>query len=149
MDLFLTLKGGTGLTDVTFKTGERHPEEVRLGRKGNRPYWVLIFSILVRALHQVGAAVFLGSVLLENTLEIPKLYLILVSVSGIILTVTEGIRHRQLLREVSGVSTFVKLVLIGLVYHAMVPAVPVILFSFLIASFFSHAPKNIRHRLLF
>lgn len=123
--------------------------EVRLGRKGDRPYWVLIFSIFVRAIHQVGAAVFLGSFLLGNSIDLPLLYLIIVSVSGVILLITEGIRHRQLLRELSGISTLIKLALLGLAYHGGVPATPVILFSFILASLCSHAPKSIRHRLLF
>ena len=123
--------------------------EVRTGRTGDRPYWVLIFSIFVRAVHQVGAAVFLGSFLLGNSIDIPLLYLIIVLVSGVILMITESIRHRQLLRELSGISTLIKLVLLGLAYHGGVPAAPVILFSFILASLCSHAPKTIRHRLLF
>ena len=123
--------------------------EVRVGRTGDRPYWILIFSIFVRAIHQVGAAVFLGSFLLGDSMNLPRLYLVLVSVSGLILLITEGIRHRQILRELSGISTIIKLVLLGLAYHGGLPATPVILFSFVLASIFSHAPKSIRHRLLF
>lgn len=123
--------------------------DVRTGRKGDRPYWVFIFSIFVRAIHQVGAAVYLGSFLLGNTIDLPLLYLIIVSVSGLILLMTEGIRHRQLLREVSGIITLIKLVLLGLAFHGWVSATPAILFSFILASLCSHAPKSIRHRLLF
>ncbi|MBU1340565.1 MAG: hypothetical protein KKE44_00715 [Proteobacteria bacterium] len=131
------------------KMDTKESREVRLGRIGDRPYWVLIFSIFVRAIHQVGAAVFLGSFLLEDSMNMPQLYLIIVSVSGVILMITEGTRHRQLLRELSGVSTLIKLVLLGLAYHNWLPATPAILFSFVLASVFSHAPKSIRHRLLF
>lgn len=123
--------------------------EVRMGRIGDRPYWVLMVSVFVRAIHQVGAAVYLGSFLLGQSMNLPVLYLVIVSVSGVILMVTEGVRHRQLLREVSGVSTLFKLVLLGGAYHVWIPAVPVILFSFVLASVCSHAPKSIRHRLLF
>lgn len=123
--------------------------EVRVGRTGDRPYWILIFSIFVRAIHQVGAAVFLGSFLLGDSMSLPRLYLVIVFVSGVILMITEGIRHRQLLRELSGMSTLIKLILLGLAYHSGVPAMPVILFAFILASVCSHAPKSIRHRLLF
>ncbi len=124
-------------------------KEVRTGRIGDRPYWILIFSIFVRAIHQVGAAVFLGSFLLGESIDLPLLYLIIVSVSGVILLITEGVRHRQLLRELSGISTLIKLVLLGLAYHSGVAATPVILFCFVLASICSHAPKSIRHRLIF
>ncbi|CCK81780.1 MULTISPECIES: hypothetical protein [Desulfobacula] len=123
--------------------------KVKMGRIGDRPYWVLIFSIFVRALHQVGAGVFLASFLLKDMITLPPLYLILVAVSGVILMVTEGLRHRQLFREVSGFSTILKLVILGLAYHKMVSATLVVLFVFILASICSHAPKFIRHRLLF
>lgn len=131
------------------RKGTKKVGEIRTGRIGDRPYWVLIFSIFVRAIHQVGAAVFLGSFLLGNSIDLPGLYLIIVCVSGVILLITEGVRHRQLLRELSGISTLIKLILMGLAYHGGVPATPVILFSFVLASLCSHAPKSIRHRLLF
>lgn len=127
----------------------KEPEKVRLGRVANRPYWVLILSIFVRALHQVGAAVFLGSFLLVDSRQMPQLYLVIASVSGVILLATEGLRHRQLFKELSGVATIIKLVILGLVYHAGLPAIPSVLFIFICAAVFSHAPKSIRHRLLF
>jgi len=122
---------------------------VRLGRVANRPYWVLILSIFVRAVHQVGAAVFLGSFLLLDSRQLPQLYLVIASVTGCILLVTEGLRHRQMLKELSGVTTIIKLIILGLVYHAGLPAKPSVLFIFISAAVFSHAPKSIRHRLLF
>lgn len=124
-------------------------QKVRTGRIGDRPYWIFIFSIFVRAIHQVGAAVFLASFLIPDIITLPLLYLIIACVSGVILLITEGIRHRQLLRELSGISTIVKVILIGLAYHGWIPAVPAVLFAFFLTSFFSHAPKSIRHRLLF
>ncbi len=133
-------------------TGTKHTEntkDTRLGRIGSRPYGIFVFSILVRAVHQVGAAVFLGSLLLNGTMNIPRIYWIIVGVSGVILMITEGMRHRQFLRELAGVSTLVKLVLLGTAYHGWIPATPVMLFSFVLASICSHAPKTIRHRLLF
>ena len=35
-------------------------EKNTMGRIGDRPYWVLNLSILIRAVHQVGASVFLA-----------------------------------------------------------------------------------------
>lgn len=129
---------------------KRHgPDEVKLGRKGDRPYWVLIFSIFVRAAHQVGAAVFLGSFLLGDGLNMPRGYLIIACVSGVVLMITEGIRHRQLFRECSGMITLVKLAVLALAFKSVLPPAPLILFSFVMASVFSHAPKSIRHRLIF
>ena len=124
-------------------------EKVRLGRVGDRPYWVMFISIFIRAIHQVGAAVFLASFLLKDIITIPPLYLIIVFVSGAVLMLTEGLRHRQLLRELSGMGTIFKLVILGLAYHGWVPAMFAALFAFVLASIFSHAPKSIRHRLLF
>ncbi|MCF6246857.1 MAG: hypothetical protein L3J69_05795 [Desulfobacula sp.] len=124
-------------------------EKNNLGRIGDRPYWVVIFSVFVRAAHQVGAAIFLAVFLLDDIVEVPRIYLIIASISGVILLFTEGLRHRQLFRELSGINTIVKLIILGLVYHGWIPAIPAVLFVFLFASFFSHAPKSIRHRLLF
>ncbi len=124
-------------------------EKVKLGRLGDRPYWVLFFSIFVRAIHQVGAAVFLASFLLKDIITPPPIYVFIVFVSGAILLGAESIRHRQLLKELAGVSTLVKLVILGLGYHGWIPAMFAALFAFAFASLFSHAPKSIRHRLLF
>lgn len=131
---------------------KKHTEEsekVRLGRVGDRPYWVLYTSIFIRALHQVGAAVFLSSFLLKDIIKIPTLYLIIVLVSGAGLLITEGLRHRQILREFSGLGTIFKLIILGLAYHGWMPAMFAALFAFAFASVSSHAPKSIRHRLLF
>lgn len=125
------------------------PGKDGLGRTADRPYWVLMLSIGIRAAHQVGAAVFLASFLFKRSLVLPEAYLILVCVSGVLLLGTEGLRHRQLLRELAGVSTLVKLVIFGLAFHSLVPATPAMVFAFVLASVCAHAPKSIRHRLLF
>ncbi|MBM9603565.1 hypothetical protein [Desulfopila inferna] len=119
------------------------------GRIGYRPYWILQFSILIRALHQIGAAVFLASYLLEAIPYPPAFYAFLTFCSGIVLLLTEWMRHRQIYRELSGISTFIKLVLLGLAYHAVFPAAPTVTAAFLIASIASHSPKQFRHRLLY
>ncbi len=125
------------------------PDGVRLGRKGDRPYWVLIFSIIIRAAHQIGAAVFLSSFLFESPATLPRFYLSLVSVTGGMLLITEGIRHRQFFRELIGVSTMVKLIFLGIAFHGGVSVKLLVVSSFVLASLCSHMPKKIRHRLLF
>ncbi|HCY87616.1 MAG TPA: hypothetical protein DHV36_20950 [Desulfobacteraceae bacterium] len=131
-------------------TKEKHKKSerpVRLGRTTDRPYWILLLSIFVRALHQIGAAVFLGAILLDT--ELPWAYLMLAGGTGGLLMLTEALRHRQLLREAAGIITLIKTGIIGAALHGWVPEVPGILFAFFLASFYSHAPKNIRHRIWF
>jgi len=124
-------------------------EENKMGRIGNRPYWVLNISILIRSAHQVGAAVFLATFLLNERVHPPSLYLVLVFGSGVALFFTEWMRHRQILRELSGVTTLAKLLLLGLGFHGIIPGPAAVLSAFLIASVSAHAPKLVRHRLLY
>lgn len=119
-----------------------------MGRIGARPYWVLNLSIIIRALHQVGAAVFLASFLVEEITAPPVFYLFLVTVSGVALVMTEAMRHRQIHRELSGAITLVKLLLLGAAYHSLLPATPTVLVAFVLASMGAHAPKAIRHKLV-
>ena len=124
-------------------------EKNRMGRIGQRPYWVLSLSILIRAIHLVGAAVFLSSFLLLDGTRPPGIYAGLVFVSGAALLFTEWMRHRQICRELSGASTMLKLVLLGGAYHGFLPATESVLLVFVLAAIASHAPKLVRHRLLF
>jgi hypothetical protein len=126
-----------------------HPRDNRQGRTADRPYWILIVSIFIRAAHQVGAAVFLAVFLLPGRPDLPFLYLVLAVVSGIVLMGSEMLRHRQLLREPAGLITIVKLVLIGMAIHGWLSQGPAILAGFILASIFAHAPKHIRHWRLF
>nr|WP_321400169.1 hypothetical protein [uncultured Desulfobacter sp.] len=125
----------------------RKIKNVRLGRTKDRPHWMMMLSIIVRAVHQIGAAVCLGAFLLRA--DLPWSYLILAGTSGCLLMLTEALRHRQLLREAAGVVTLVKTGIIGMALHGWIPAVPGVLFAFALASFYSHAPKTIRHRIWF
>ena len=120
-----------------------------MGRIGNRPYWILSLSILVRAVHQVGAAVFLAAFLLDEIVHPPPVYLGIVFASGVILFLAEWMRHRQICRELTGVCTMLKLLLLGAAYHGFVPGPIAVLTAFLLASVGAHAPKLVRHRLLF
>lgn len=120
-----------------------------MGRIGTRPYWVLNLSVFIRAAHQVGAAVFLATYLVDGIAHPPSLYLVLVFVSGAALLFTEWMRHRQLYRELSGVTTACKLLLLGAAYHGFLPASIAVLLAFVLASVAAHVPKMVRHRLLF
>lgn len=129
---------------------ERRPPatEPRQGRIGHRPFAVVVFAVAVRALHQIGAAVFLAAYLLDS-LRPPQPYIILAVGSGAVLVVTEWMRHRQLYREFSGLSTLVKLGLLGAAYHGLGPESLLVAAAFFLASIGSHLPKPYRHRLLF
>lgn len=120
-----------------------------MGRIGERPYWVLNLSIVIRALHQIGAAVFLTAFLFQDQLEMPPSYLYLVFISGFALIFTEWMRHRQVFREVSGIATTIKLTLLGAAYHSFLPMTITVVITFLLASICSHAPKKVRHKLMF
>ena len=123
--------------------------ENRMGRIGHRPYWVLNLSVCIRAAHQVGAALFLASYLLKTIVPLPAMYLLIVFASGVGLFFTEWLRHRQLGRELSGVVTLIKLVFLGAAYHGFLPASMAVLSAFILASLGAHAPKQLRHRLLY
>ncbi len=121
----------------------------RMGRIGYRPFWILKLSICLRAIHQIGAAVFLASFLLEEVNGPPMMYLILAFISGVTLLLAEGMRHRQIYRELSGLSTLIKLILLGLAYHGLFPQTITVVTVFVLASISSHAPKLYRHKLFF
>ena len=121
----------------------------KMGRIGDRPYWVLNISILVRAVHQVGVAVFLAAYLLDVIPGPPLIYVMIAFLSGALLLGTEWLRHRQIFRELAGMISIVKLLLLGAAYHGFLPLPATVLLAFVIASLGAHAPKKVRHRLLF
>ncbi len=120
-----------------------------LGRVGDRPMWLLYFSIGVRAVHQVGAAVFLVAYLTLDLTILSDGFVLLGVLSGAVLFAAESVRHRQMYRELTGTVTVLKLFLLGLVFHGLIPGVIVIPGIFILSSLASHAPRNIRHRMLF
>ena len=129
-------------------TEERNSENLQLGRTGERSYGMLLFSVIIRAVHQVGAAIFLATYILHWEGISPGLYTWIAMASGLILVVTEWLRHRQLYREVSGTVTIGKCFMLGAIIHGLLPGEPFVLIVFVVASLGAHAPKNIRHRLL-
>jgi len=130
-------------------SGQNCENSSRLGRLGDRPYWAYLLSFPIRALHQVGAAVFLAAYLLDVRLGPPEFYLILAVASGGLLLAAEWWRHRQLHRELAGLATLVKILLLGAAFHGFLPPGIVVLTAFVIASLAAHAPKKTRHRLLY
>lgn len=121
----------------------------KTGRIGDRPYWMLTLSILIRATHQVGAAVFLAVFLLGAQPRPPKAYVVAALISGVLLFAAEWMRHRQIFRELAGGITLAKLLLLGAAFHGFLPPAGAVLLAFLIASVGAHAPKHVRHRLLY
>jgi len=134
---------------MTVRKDHSTEHDPKMGKIGNRPFWVLKLSILLRAFHQIGAAVFLATFLIDELEATPLFYLVLVSTSGVALLIAEWMRHRQIYRELSGLSTMIKLVLLGLAFHQILPQPVTVLAAFFLASISSHAPKLYRHRLLF
>ncbi len=124
-------------------------KDIILGRVEYRPVWALHLSNIFRAVHQVGGAVFLTSCLFPGAFLRPLTFLLISSISGLFLLFFEAMRHRQIWRELTGVVTFGKLILLGLAYHGIWRGDILCLAAFLLASLASHAPKTIRHRLLF
>lgn len=122
---------------------------VNMGRIGDRPYWVYLLSIPVRVVHLVGAAVFLAGYLLDTLPGPPMVYVVVALVSGGLLLGIEWWRHRQCFRELSGLLTLMKILLLGAAYHGFLPLQGTVLLAFGIASLGAHAPKKLRHRLLF
>jgi len=131
------------------EAGERTDGSAVTGRIGNRPYGVLLFSVVLRAVHQVGAAVYLTSFIIEGISGPPGLYLGMAVISGVALFITESMRHREIYREISGFGTFAKLLLLGAAYHQVLPATQTVLAAFVLASLSAHLPKDVRHRLLY
>ena len=127
-------------------TGCEHNE--KMGKIGNRPFWVLNLSILIRAVHQIGAAIFLAAYLLDVIPGPPVFYVIIALISGGLLLATEWMRHRQIFRELAGMITVIKILLLGAAYHGFLPLQETVLLAFFIASLGAHAPKKVRHRLL-
>lgn len=109
---------------------------------------MLVLSIAIRAGHQVGAAVFLTYYLLGPLDQLPNAATFLAMASGVALVATEWLRHRQLYRELAGLVTLGKCVLLGAAVHGVLPGMPTVLLVFVLASMGAHAPKQIRHRLL-
>ena len=128
---------------------EKANSELKLGPVGPRPYWVVIVSVVIRALHQVGSAVYLSSFLLDEIVGPPAFYLWLAIGSGFALVGTETMRHRALYREIAGLATVLKVVFLGVAFHGYLPETATVVVAFFLAALAAHLPKDIRHRLVF
>ncbi|MFV0437414.1 MAG: hypothetical protein ACK5PS_08495 [Desulfopila sp.] len=123
-------------------------QKARFGRIGPRSGTMLWFSIIVRGAHQFGGALFLVYYFLGQGDALPVGYLALAGASGLLLVWTEWLRHRQLYREVAGVVTGLKCLVLGAVIHGWLPQAIPVACVFLLASVAAHAPREVRHRLL-
>lgn len=130
-------------------SGNGSANSPQTGRIGDRPYWAYILAIFIRAIHQIAAAVFLAAYLLDAIPGPPISYTAAAFLSGGLLLAIEWWRHRQAFRELSGVITLVKVLLLGAAYHGFLPRPATVLLVFVIASIAAHAPKKVRHRLLY
>ena len=129
---------------------DRHCEHSeKMGKMVRRPLWALNLSLLARAAHQVGAAVFLAAFLLDGIPGPPHFYVFVALVSGGVLLFAEYWRYRQFHRELVGVVTLGKLIIFGAAWHGLLPPRPFVLLAFLLASVGAHLPKTVRHRLLY
>lgn len=133
---------------MTTTSDKKGDDRVRLGRTGNRPIWGLWLSICVRCVHQLGVAALIGYLFFRDGGDAAGMLLWLTTGSGLLLCITEGARHREMYREISGVVTIGKCVLLGLGVHQILPQLPVILLVFVAASLAAHAPRQVRHRLV-
>jgi len=131
------------------ETDNGFDQKGKIGRVSKRPYAIYLLSILVRAFHQIGASVFLAVYLLNLMPGLPQKYLLLAILSGGILIVLEWVCHPQLFREVSGTVTLGKCFLLGAAFHGILPPSGTVLLAFFAAALVAHAPKKIRHRLLY
>lgn len=121
----------------------------REGRVVHRPFWILYLSLFIRASHQIGAAVFLCAFLPGLKFQLSAPWLVFAAASGTILLFTEWLRHRQIGRELSGLATFAKLLLLAAAIHGWLPPTPAVITAFVVSSVCAHAPKNFRHRLIY
>ncbi len=122
---------------------------MKMGRIGYRPPWVRHLSLGVRAFHLLGGAVILATFLLPASVGPPLFYLWMTLGSGALLMAGDWMQHRQLARELTGVVTLAKVVVFGAAYHGFLPTREVVVLVFIAATITAHAPKKVRHRLLF
>jgi hypothetical protein len=121
---------------------------LQLGRVGHRPYAAVWFSVLCRAIHQLGAGLLLAALIFTSVGAPPGWVWWLTAVSGVLLVVLEWWRHRELYREVAGVATAVKLLLVVAAIHGLIPQLGGLLAVFMLAAVAAHVPKDIRHRVI-
>jgi hypothetical protein len=109
----------------------------RMGRIGHRPFWILHLSVLIRAVHQVGAAVYLAAYLLGAGISPTSGYALVAYFSGVLLVFTWP--DRQLYREIA-----LATLSFSSVPRCILPAVWAVLTAFVLASICAHLPKQLR-----
>ena len=124
-------------------------DQTGLGRVIERPHWIRIGSVFVRAVHLLAASAVAGAYLLSVQEVDAGAWWIVAGGSGIVLLIAEVLWHPELWREVGGWATIVKLVLIGLIPVLPTAAFWLMAAAFLVAVVGAHAPRRWRHRKLF
>ncbi|MHC4472315.1 MAG: hypothetical protein ACYS99_15300 [Planctomycetota bacterium] len=124
-------------------------DDSKLGRVGDRPYWIRTGSVFVRAAHLLAASAVAGAYLLNGKDIDAQAWWLVAGVSGVLLLVAELLRHVELYREVAGWSTILKLVLIGGILAAPAAAPWLMSAAFVVAVLGAHFPRGWRHRKLF
>ncbi len=120
-----------------------------LGRTVDRSSWIRTGSVFVRAVHLVAASAVAGAYLLGDGVSAGHTWWAVAGLSGVLLLVAEGLRHRDLYRETAGLATIGKLALIGALF--LVPdAGPCLMgAAVVVAGIGAHAPRRWRHRRLY
>jgi hypothetical protein len=99
--------------------------------------------------HLLAASAVAGACLLSVPDADVEAWWIAAVASGVLLLVAELVRHRELYREVAGWSTFLKLILIGLIPAAPAAGPWLMSAAFVVAVLGAHFPRHWRHRRLF
>jgi hypothetical protein len=122
---------------------------MEMEEEGDRHRWIRTGSVLVRAVHLLGASAVAGVYLLAVHGVDARGWWIVAGASGVVLLLAELLRHPELWREVGGWATIVKLALIGLVLVLPAAALWLMSTAFIVAVLGAHAPRRWRHRKLF
>ena len=124
-------------------------DESKLGKVGDRPFWIRTGSVFIRAAHLLAASAVAGVYLWNVEATGVHTWWIVAGVSGVLLLVAESIRHRELYRELAGWATILKLILVGGIFAAPAAATWLMSAAFVVAVLGAHCPGRWRHRKLF
>ncbi len=120
------------------------PDRSRLAPTSERPYAIYLGSVFVRALHLLAAGTILGAYLLGAGRENLPTFHAIVALTGGMLVVSEWMGHRELYRQLSGISILTKLILLGLLPIFPDYGAPLVVTAFLFSAITSHLPKKLR-----
>lgn len=124
-------------------------ENIKLGKVGERPFWIRTGSVFVRAAHLLAASAVLGACLWGVEGRGLHAWWLCAGISGVLLVIAEFVKHLELYREVAGWSTLLKLVVLACCFVVPVGAPWLMAGAFVIAVVGAHSPRVWRHRRLF